>query len=89
MGRAEERKGEQSMRKAILYLIGASVLALVAVAPATTWAKSSWGVTVAPGGVYVGPKHDYRYRDRYDDSYAYRHRFDDEDWRYRRDRDWD
>jgi hypothetical protein len=85
------------MRKAILYLTGASVLALVAVAPATTWAKSDrdWGVTVSPGGIYVGPKTDYRDRHRYrhDDygyksSYKYRNRYDDdEDWRYRRYRD--
>ena len=64
------------------------MLALVAIAPGTTWAKD-WGVTVGPGGVYVGPKTHYRDHYRYDDSYAYRHRYDDEDWRYRRDRDED
>jgi|SwirhirootsSR2_FD_contig_81_2410531_length_322_multi_12_in_0_out_0_1 hypothetical protein len=81
------------MRKAILYLAGASLLGVVALAPGTTWAKSDrdLGITVGPGGVYVGPKHDYRdrqrYDDRYDDRYSDRHSYkDDEDWRYRRDR---
>jgi hypothetical protein len=97
-GRSEVNKESEPMRKAILYLAGASVLGMVALAPGTTWAKSErdWGVTVGPGGVYVGPKHDHRYGDRdyrdrhrYDDEYAYRHRYDDEDLRYRRDRDRD
>ena len=81
------------MRKAILYLAGASLLGLVALAPGATCAKSDrdLGITVGPGGVYVGPKHDYRdrhrYDDRYDDRYSDRHSYnDDEDSRYRRDR---
>jgi len=77
------------MRKAILYLAGASLLGLVALAPGTTWAKSDrdLGITVGPGGVYVVPKHDYRDRHRYDDRYSDRHSYnDDEDSRYRRDR---
>jgi hypothetical protein len=43
--------------KAILYLAGASLLGVVALAPGTTWAKSDrdLGITVGPGG-YVGPK---------------------------------
>jgi len=77
------------MRKAILYLAGASLLGLVALAPGATWAKSDrdLGITVGPGGVYVGPKHDYRDRHRYDDRYSDRQSYnDDEDSRYRRDR---
>jgi hypothetical protein len=76
------------MRKAIVYLAGASVLALVAFAPTAASAGRDWGVTVSPGaGVYVGPKadyrSDYRYRRyRYDDRYTYHD--DDDDWRYRR-----
>jgi hypothetical protein len=100
-GAPKKKKGERTMRKAILYLAGASVLALFAFAPATTWAKSDsdWGITVSPGGVHVGPKTDYRDRDRYryddrsyddESSYKYRGRYDDDDdWRYRRYRDRD
>jgi hypothetical protein len=77
------------MRKAIVYLAGASELALVAFAPTAASAGRDWGVTVSPGGVDVGPKADYRSdyryrRDRYDDRYT--HYDDDDDWRYRRDR---
>lgn len=77
------------MRKAILSLAGASVLALVALAPTTTWAGRDWGVTVTPGGIHVGPKPDYRdrYYDRRRDRSAYRYRYGDDDWRYRRHRD--
>jgi hypothetical protein len=72
------------MRKGLICLAGAGVLALAAAAPTATLAKSDWGVSVSPGGgIYVGPQREYRYRDRYD-RYSYRNWRDDEDyWRYR------
>ena len=71
------------MRKLILSLAGASVLALVTLAPTATWAGRDWGVTVSPGGVYVGPKPDYRDRYHYRDRYRYDDRSAYDDWRYR------
>jgi hypothetical protein len=73
------------MKKGLICLAGAGVLALVAAAPTATLARPDrdWGVSVGPSGVYVGPQRDYRYKRYRYDRYSYRPGYDDDYWRYR------
>lgn len=75
------------MKKAIRSLAGASVIALLALSPATASADPRYhrdwdrgpdvSVGVGPGGVYIGRRHYHRYSYDYGPDWRYRHHYGD------------
>jgi hypothetical protein len=91
-GHLKQQKGVWTMRNTAISLAGAALIALAfAPQPASARNGPDWGVTVSPGGIYIGPKYDYSYHHhRYNRSneYSYSDRDRDYDyWRYRH-HDW-